>query len=51
MIMTAMALYKLLNENDIEFDLVEIFEGVRILRVIVEDLENENFNDEETKNA
>ena len=36
--MNAMTLYKLLSEHDVEFEVVEIFEGVRILRVSVEDL-------------
>ena len=49
--MNSMALYKLLSEHGVEFDVVEIFEGVRILRVSVEDLEEEDFMDEETQNG
>ena len=49
--MNSMALYKLLSEHGVEFDVVEIFEGVRILRVSVEDLEEENLINEETQNG
>ena len=49
--MNSMALYKLLNEHGVEFDVVEIFEGVRILRVSVEDLEEEDLINEETQNG
>lgn len=49
--MNSMALYKLLSEHGVEFDVVEIFEGVRILRVSVEDLEEKDFMDEETQNG
>lgn len=49
--MNSMALYKLLSEHGVEFDVVEIFEGVRILRVSVEDLEEEDLINEETQNG
>ena len=49
--MESMALYKLLSEHGVEFDVVEIFEGVRILRVSVEDLEEEDLINEETQNG
>ena len=49
--MNSMALYKLLSEHGVEFDVVEIFEGVRILRVSVEDLEEEDLINEETHNG
>lgn len=44
--MNAMALYKLLSEHGVEFDVVEIFEGVRILRVSVEDLTEDDLTDQ-----
>ena len=40
--MTAMELYDLLAQADIDFEVVEIFDGVRLLRFEVE---------EETENA
>lgn len=49
--MNSMALYKLLSEHGVEFDVVEIFEGVRILRVSVEDLTEEDLINEETQNG
>lgn len=49
--MNSMALYKLLNEHGVEFDVVEIFEGIRILRVSVEDLTEEDLINEETQNG
>ena len=35
--MTPTKLYELLDQAGIEFDIVEIFEGVRFLRVVVEE--------------
>ena len=35
--MTAMELYELLNNAGIEYEVTEIFEGVRYIRVIVEE--------------
>ena len=49
--MNSMALYKLLSEHGVEFDVVEIFEGVRIRRVSVEDLAEEDLINEETQNG
>lgn len=49
--MNSMALYKLLSEHGIDFEVVEIFEGVRILRVSVEDLAEEDLINEETQNG
>jgi hypothetical protein len=49
--MNAMTLYKLLNEHGVEFDVVEIFEGVRILRVSVEDLIEDDLTEEENQNG
>lgn len=33
--MTAQELYELLDKAGIEYDLIEIFEGVRIVRIVV----------------
>ena len=49
--MNAMALYKLLSEHDVEFDVVEIFEGVRLIRVTVEDLTDDDLTEMEKQNA
>jgi len=38
--MTAQELYELLDKAGIEYDLVEIFEGVRIVRIEVDEEEN-----------
>ena len=38
--MTPKELYELLDANDVEYDIVEIFEGVRILRIEVLDDED-----------
>lgn len=35
--MTAMELYNFLDANDIDYELVEIFDGVRLIRVVVEE--------------
>jgi hypothetical protein len=35
--MTPTQLYDLLDKADIEYDIVEIFEGVRVLRIMVND--------------
>lgn len=35
--MTPTELYKLLDDHDVEYEIVEIFEGVRILRIEVND--------------
>jgi hypothetical protein len=40
--MTAMELYELLNQADIDFEIIEIFEGARLLRFEVEEEEIEN---------
>jgi hypothetical protein len=40
----AMELYKLLNQVGLEFEVVEIMEGIRVLRVCVEEV-----NEEETR--
>lgn len=39
--MTAMELYQLLNAAGIEYEVVEIFEGARWLRIEVEEEEEE----------
>ena len=39
--MTAKELYKLLDDARVEYDLVEIFEGARWLRIEVEEEEDE----------
>ena len=35
--MTPKQLYDLLDRADIEYEIVEIFEGVRVLRIVVDD--------------
>ena len=40
--MTAEELYKLLDDNDIRYEVVEIFEGVRILNIKVNEEEDES---------
>ncbi len=35
--MTAQELYELLDKAEIEYDLIEIFEGVRIVRIEVDE--------------
>jgi hypothetical protein len=35
--MTPEELYKLLDANDVEYEIVEIFEGVRILSIVVQE--------------
>ena len=49
--MNAMELYELLNEHGVEYDVVEIFEGVRILSVSVDELDEEDLINEETQNG
>jgi len=39
--MTAAELYSILNENGVEFDVIEVFEGSRFIRVEIEDDEQE----------
>jgi hypothetical protein len=39
--MTAMELYELLNKAEIEYEVIEIFEGARFIRVEVEEEEEE----------
>ena len=39
--MTAMELYELLNNASVDYEVVEIFEGVRFVRVVVEEEEDE----------
>ena len=39
--MTAEELYQLLEKAGVEFDVIEIFEGARFLRVVVEEAEEE----------
>ena len=39
--MTAAELYSILNENGVEFDVIEVFEGSRFIRVGIEDDEQE----------
>jgi hypothetical protein len=39
--MTAMELYELLNNAGVDYEVVEIFEGVRFVRVVVEEEEDE----------
>ena len=48
--MTAMELYKLLDKHLIEFDVVEIFEGVRTINVSVDELEDDELEDEVNQN-
>jgi hypothetical protein len=39
--MTAMELYELLNKAGVEYEVVEIFEGARFIRVEVQEEESE----------
>ena len=39
--MTAMELYELLNKAGVEYEVVEIFEGARFIRVEVQEEEEE----------
>jgi hypothetical protein len=48
--MNAMELYKLLHEHSIEFDVVEIFEGVRLIRVSVDEPTDGELQDEVNQN-
>ena len=51
--MNAMTLYKLLSEHDVDFDVVEIFEGVRLIRVSVDEPTDGELEDQyrETQNG
>lgn len=40
--MTPEQLYNLLDDNDVEYEIVEIFEGVRVLRIEVEEESNDD---------
>lgn len=44
--MKAMELYELLNQIGLQFEVVEIFEGVRILRVCVEELADDQLEEQ-----
>jgi hypothetical protein len=35
--MTAAELYSILNENGVDFDVIEVFEGSRFIRVEIEE--------------
>ena len=48
--MNAMTLYKLLSEHGIDFDVVEIFEGVRLIRVCVDE-PTDDMEEKETQNG
>jgi len=39
--MTAMELYELLNNASVDYEVTEILEGVRYIRVVVEEEEDE----------
>jgi hypothetical protein len=39
--MTPMELYELLNKAGVDYEVVEIFEGVRLVRVVVEEEEED----------
>ena len=43
--MTAKELYALLDGADFEYDVIEIFEGVRVLRIEVEDNNQEEIEE------
>jgi len=43
--MTAMELYELLNKTDLKWDVVEIFEGARVLRFEIEEESDEVVQD------
>ena len=47
--MDAMTLYKILSEHEVEFDVVEIFDGVRLIRVTVDEFSKTE--DGETENG
>ena len=40
--MTPQQLYELLDKAGFEYDVVDIFEGVRVLRIEVEDVDEED---------
>ena len=42
--MKAMELYELLNQIGVKFEVVEIFDGVRILRVCVDEFSDEELD-------
>ncbi len=42
--MKAMELYELLNQIGLKFEVVEIFDGVRILRVCVDEFSDEELD-------
>ncbi len=42
--MKAMELYELLNQIGVQFEVVEIFDGVRILRVCVDEFLDEELD-------
>jgi len=44
--MTAMELYKALHEAGIDFEVVEIGEGLRVLSIVVDEVSNEELADE-----
>jgi hypothetical protein len=48
--MTAMELYKLLDKHLIEFDVVEIFEGLRTINVCVDEPTDDDLEDEVNQN-
>ena len=48
--MNSMTLYKLLSEHGIDFDVVEIFEGVRLIRVCVDE-PTDDMEEKETQNG
>lgn len=39
--MTPKELYKILEDNNVPFDIVEVFEGVRFIRVEIEEEEED----------
>jgi len=45
--MTAMELYKALHEAGIDFEVVEIFEGLRVISIMVDEVDDEEETDEE----
>jgi hypothetical protein len=45
--MTAQEVYELLDKAGIDFEVVEIFEGVRILRVVVYEEVEEDHDDQD----
>ena len=40
--MTPQELYELLNKADVEYEVTELYEGVRYLRVVVEELKEDS---------